>query len=98
MDIDPASIQGSGMVLFYVPWCGHCKRFLPEFEKMAAKHTSTKFYKVNMDLYAAPRWLTGGEEIRSVPKVSVFDAKLKKSKMYVGALNERALMSCCYKN
>ena len=40
------------LVLFYAPWCGHCKALMPEWKKVESKHESdakVEVKKVNCD-------------------------------------------------
>lgn len=40
------------LVLYYAPWCGHCKRLMPEWEKVEKAHqgdAKVKVTKVNCD-------------------------------------------------
>ena len=37
------------VVLFYAPWCGHCKRFKPQWDSLMAKNHGIKLIDVNCD-------------------------------------------------
>eukprot|EP01060_Flectonema_neradi_P017386 TRINITY_DN24280_c0_g1_i1.p1 TRINITY_DN24280_c0_g1~~TRINITY_DN24280_c0_g1_i1.p1 ORF type:complete len:324 (+),score=67.59 TRINITY_DN24280_c0_g1_i1:61-972(+) len=47
-----ADLTRSGVVVvdFYAPWCGACKKFMPDYESIASEYgSSAKFLKVDVD-------------------------------------------------
>ena len=50
---DPASIMNSDkpmMVFFYAPWCGHCQRAKPEFQKLMQRARG-RAYMIDCDAH-----------------------------------------------
>jgi len=62
------------LVMFYAPWCGHCKRMKPEFEKagktLAANDPPVTLAKV--DCTEAGKDTCGRFEVRGYPTVKIF--------------------------
>jgi len=62
------------LVMFYAPWCGHCKRMKPEFEK-AAKTLDVSDPPVTLakvDCTEAGKDTCGRFEVRGYPTVKIF--------------------------
>jgi len=65
------------VVEFYAPWCGHCKRLAPEWEKLAKSLKGiVKIAAVNGD---EDKELAGHYGIKGFPTIKVFPSQIQKS-------------------
>ena len=65
------------LIMFYAPWCGHCKEMAPEFAEAASKlKGQVKLGKVNAD---EEKPLGKRFEITSFPTLKIFEYGLEKS-------------------
>lgn len=64
-------VSGCSVVDFYAVWCGPCRRFAPEFEKLEKEYPSWNFYTVNID--DDPMKETADNlDIASIPTVVIY--------------------------
>ena len=70
------------LILFYAPWCGHCKAFHPQFEKLAK---STKgLFKIGAVNCEEERDLASKYKIDGFPTVLFFGEDKSKTEEYEG--------------
>jgi protein disulfide-isomerase-like protein len=76
------------LVLFYAPWCPHCKTMMPDWDKFAAENkSSVKAKKVNSD--EDPETVKE-YEVQGFPTILLLDSNGKKIADYQGERNTKA--------
>jgi len=64
----------TALVMFYAPWCGHCKRLKPEFEKSAGDLLANDppVHLAKVDCTEAGKDTCGRFEVRGYPTLKIF--------------------------
>ena len=79
------------MVMFYAPWCGHCKSLKPKYEQAARNNSNSliKFARINCDEHKSS---CGSYQIQGYPTLKVF-LPGGKVEDYNGGRDEASLLS-----
>ncbi|EKX40413.1 hypothetical protein GUITHDRAFT_164660 [Guillardia theta CCMP2712] len=81
--------QDVWVILFYAPWCGHCKALFPEWKKFAdAVSPSIKVGQVNADEH---KDLAGQYGVKGFPTIKLFSTNKRNPSDYNGQRNAKAL-------
>ncbi|MBQ9245121.1 thioredoxin fold domain-containing protein [bacterium] len=71
--IDETQIEKPKLVLFYVDWCGYCRRFMPIFGEFAQKYNEKyDFVAVNCDNPENKEWVEK-YHIKGFPSLFIVD-------------------------
>merc|ERR1712054_182893 len=79
------------LVEFYAPWCGECKQFAPDYEKLAAEFQDEEdivFARMDGEAQAV---FAKMYKVESFPTIKLFAKKDKKGKQYTGQLSADGL-------
>lgn len=63
--------EPAAIVLAHAPWCGYCKRFAPEFDKLSAEFPHVKFARINWDKYGATIEGPVAQSVKTYPTLIV---------------------------
>jgi len=85
------SAEKNVVVLFYTPWSGHCKKFAPEFTRVAADfQTKPEYHFARVNGYEQQE-LGAAHNIKKYPSVVYFPKSNKKGEHYKGSLSKSDL-------
>ncbi|WOH14293.1 hypothetical protein DCAR_0933812 [Daucus carota subsp. sativus] len=88
---DQVGADRAALVEFYAPWCGHCKKLAPEYEKLAAsfkKAKSVLIGKVDCDEH---KGVCGKYGVSGYPTIKWFPKGSLEPKKYEGPRTAEAL-------
>jgi protein disulfide-isomerase A6 len=80
------------LVEFYAPWCGHCKRLAPDYEKVAAAFAAEPnvvIAKVDADKH---KGVGGKYGVSGFPTIKFFGKNSKEGEAYEGARDVQAFV------
>ncbi|KAJ9472730.1 Thioredoxin-1 [Diplonema papillatum] len=61
--------KGLSVADFYAPWCGACKKFMPDYEELSANYPSAQFLKVDVDELED---MAAASEVNGLPYLIVY--------------------------
>lgn len=79
------------LVEFYAPWCGHCKKLAPEFEKLGASFKKAKSVLIGKVDCDDQKTLCGKYDVTGYPTLKWFPKGSLEPKKYEGARTAEAL-------
>ena len=88
--------NSNATVLFHAPWCPHCVRFMPEYEKFCKKNDSCYTYNMAEKgelLKAVPGLQSTQMAINGFPTVIMFSKEHGGGFVYSGARTEVGLQT-----
>ncbi|KAF5739996.1 putative protein disulfide isomerase [Tripterygium wilfordii] len=81
----------SALVEFYAPWCGHCKKLAPEFEKLGTSFKKAKSVLIGKVDCDENKSLCSKYGVSGYPTIKWFPKGSLEPKKYEGARNAEAL-------
>lgn len=60
-------------VKFYAPWCGHCKKMKPDWDKLASVMDSGKITIADVDCTESGKDICSSENVQGFPTLKIFE-------------------------